>query len=87
MLFHAQSLYTGSYTKFEGLATLYWFNSTAGVRFILKQGTSVLYSQVVDRSVSGINTGLPGTTLSITLDQLDGEIGLGVCFIVRIFHL
>ena len=51
---------------------------TAGVRFILIQASNVVINQVVTESVSGIDTGVFGTTLSVTLDQLDGEIGLEV---------
>ena len=50
----------------------------AGVRVILKKGGAVLHSQVLDQSGS-INTGVFGTKLRITIDQLDGAIGLGVC--------
>ena len=50
----------------------------AGVRIILKKGGAVLHSQVLDQSGS-INTGIFGTKLRITIDQLDGAIGLGVC--------
>ncbi|CAI8013842.1 hypothetical protein GBAR_LOCUS8714 [Geodia barretti] len=48
-----------------------------GVRVILKDGSRVLSSRVVDDDAS-IDTGLFGSTLRITLNQLDGAIGLGV---------
>jgi hypothetical protein len=47
-----------------------------GVRIILKQGSRVISSRVVDDDAS-IDTGLFGSTLRITLNQLDGAIGLG----------
>jgi hypothetical protein len=50
-----------------------------GVRFILIQAPNVVVlDQVVNQSVSGIDTGFFGSTLSVTLDQLDGAIGLEV---------
>ena len=52
---------------------------TAGVRFILiRAPNTVVINQVVTESVSGIDTGVFGTTLNVTLDQLDGAIGLEV---------
>ncbi|CAI7998610.1 hypothetical protein GBAR_LOCUS2487 [Geodia barretti] len=50
-----------------------------GVRFILiRAPNTVVIDQVVTESVSGIDTGVFGTTLNVTLDQLDGAIGLEV---------
>ena len=62
---------------------IYW---VTGVRIILKDGSRVLSSRVVDDDAS-IDTGLFGSTLRITLNQLDGAIGLGVSLLQQLLEL
>ena len=48
----------------------------AGVRLIVSDSRDTLYDDVVDETVRGIDVGVG--TLTVTLDQLEGAIGLRV---------
>ena len=48
----------------------------AGVRLIVSDSRDTLYDGVVDETVRGIDVGVG--TLTVTLDQLEGAVGLRV---------